>query len=287
MKLLKALISVILTIVVIAGGFILFVNAKYGINMFDVIKSLDKLSATVDVETLAPNAIQESDYATTKTELNAQLGDLILFDSETATYSINTSLSSSLTEDMKLTGKNACVLLNLMLDSNEEGIKANIGGQEVDLKEYDFKIVQVDFTELDENFVNFNVIMSVSLTKLKDKMGDFPLSIFKNKVPNTLYISSTLKVEKKTGTFNYESTHVSLALNNMTGKEVENLSKLINIVAKIGDISTFNLSIGSSFVNALIGNEENSGFAYSLKSAGAVDFAFEQESETVYFVVKH
>ena len=137
MKLLKALISVILTIVVIAGGFILFVNAKYGINMFDVIKSLDKLSATVDVETLATNAIQESDYATTKTELNAQLGDLILFDSETATYSINTSLSSSLTEDMKLTGKNACVLLNLMLDSNEEGIKANNGGQEVDLKEYD------------------------------------------------------------------------------------------------------------------------------------------------------
>ena len=286
MKVLKALLSVVITLVVIVGGFALYVNAKYNINVFSVIKSLDKLSATVDVATIAPNAITDADYATTKTELNSSLENLISYNTETATYSINTSISSGLTDDMKLTGKNACVLLNLMLNSNDEGISATIGGKEVNLKEYDFKVVQVDFAELDGNFVNFNVTMSVSLAKIKNKMNGFVLNLLKNKVPNTLYISSTLKVEKKTGTFAYENTHVSLALNNMTGKEVENLAKLVNIVAKIGSVDQFNLTLGSSFVNALIGNAETPGFAYSLTSAGATDFAFEKEGETIYFVVK-
>ena len=287
MKILKALLSVVITLVVIVGGFMLYVNARYGINVVSVIKSLDKLSANVDVATIAPNAVTDADYATTKTQLNSSLDNLILFDSETATYSINTSLSATLTGDMKLTGKNACVLLNLMLNSNDEGISATIGGKEVNLKEYDFKVVQVDFAELDGNFVNFNVTMSVSLTKIKDKMTGFVLSLLKNKVPNKLYISSTLKVEKKTGTFSYENTHVSLALNNMTGKEVENLAKLVNIVAKIGSVDQFNLTLGSSFVNALIGNAETPGFAYSLTSAGATDFAFEKQGDVVYFVIKN
>lgn len=280
------LFSVIITLVVVFGAGILIINAKYNINTFDVIKSLDKLSAQVDVAIIAPNAISNDDYADTKNVVNLSVADLILYDSDTETYSINTSISSTMSSDIKLSGKQVCVLLNLMLNSNEDGIKANIGGSDVDLKDYDFKVVQVDFSELDENFVNFNVVMSVSLEKLKAKMNGFPLNIFKSKVPNTLYISSTLKIEKKTGEFNYETTHVSLALNNMTGKEVENLFKLINIVVKIGEISDFNQTLGSSFVNALIGNSEQSGFAYSLTSAGATDFAFENDSETIKFVIK-
>ena len=88
MKILKALLSVVITLVVIVGGFMLYVNARYGINVVSVIKSLDKLSANVDVATIAPNAITDADYATTKTQLNSSLDNLILFNSETATYSI-------------------------------------------------------------------------------------------------------------------------------------------------------------------------------------------------------
>ena len=127
--------------------------------------------------------------------------------------------------------------------------------------------------------------MSVSLLKIKEKMNSFPLNLLKGKVPDTLYINSTVKITKNAGAFNYEVTHESLALNKMTGKEVENLFNLINIVAKVGDIGDFNLSIGKSFVDVLIGNSEVSGLAYSLRSVGATDFEFALQDEIVYFII--
>ena len=42
-KLIMSLIGFVVTIVLVVGGTILFVNAKYGINMIDVAKSLKKL----------------------------------------------------------------------------------------------------------------------------------------------------------------------------------------------------------------------------------------------------
>ena len=146
-----------------------------------------------------------------------------------------------------------------------------------------------EFSDGADGAINYNVVMSISLQKIKDKMNSFPFSFLKNKVPVKLYISSTVAITKGAGAFNYEVSSVSLALNNMTGDEVDKVFKLLNIFAGAGDVSTFNLSLGKSFVDALIGNADANGLTYSLASSagsGIADFAFEKEGETIYYVIK-
>ena len=285
-KVISWVLGVVLTIGLAVGGFALFVNAKYGINMFSVVKSLGKLGGEVDLEVIAPNRPTDADKQSTQTTVNGAIAGMISYNSETDKYTLNTSVSGAMENDLKLSGKQVCVLLNLMLDTSSESMVANIGGTEIDLKEYDFQIVQVDFSEITTNSVNFNIVMSVSLQKLKDKMNSFPTNMFKDKVPDALYISSTLKITKLENAFNYEVSSVSLALNNMTGKEVENVFKLVNIVAKIGELDNFNKSLGEGFVNAMIGNSSASGFGYSLTSVGATDYDFEQIGDVIYYVIK-
>ncbi len=285
MKLLKWLISSVLTIVLIVGGLFLFINAKYGINIFDVAKSLGKLGQMPEVSQVAPKAPVDADKATTMNAVNSSITGLITYDSENDKYTYNSSVSGTMATDIKLTGAQVCVLLNWMLDG-QESMTANIGGQEVNLKDYEFTIVQIDFAEGEEGAVNFNVVMSISLTKIKDKMTGLVLGWLKGKVPDKLYVSSTVAVKKDAGKFKYSVENVSLALNNMTGKEVEQAIKLLNIVVKSGELTDFNKNLGKGFVDALIGNEEVSGLTYALRSVGVDDFEFEKVGETMCYVMK-
>ncbi|HAJ77445.1 MAG TPA: hypothetical protein DCO89_00045 [Clostridiales bacterium] len=287
-RLIKGLIGLVLTIILVVGGTILIVNAKYGINIISVAKSLGKLGGDVDVTTLAPKAPKEADYAPTMHVINDALAGFITYDEEEQKYSISSS-ASPLSKDLKLTDTQVCILINWILEGQEGSMNVNIAGKEVDLKEYDFKVVQIQFTEGAEGAINYNVVMSISLTKIKDKMNGFPFSLLKGKVPDTLYLSSTVSVLKTAGAFKYEVSSVSLALNNMTGDEVDKLFKLLNIFVGVGDVSTFNLSLGKSFVDALIGNADVSGLTYSLASSSGsniADFTFEKVGETIYYVMK-
>ena len=290
-KLLGSIIGFIVGLVLIVGGTILVVNAKYGINIITVGKSLGKLGGTVDVAALAPRAPNYesgTDEATTAATVNAAISGLVIEPStEDDSYRLSTSVSSTLSQDLRLTDTQCCVLLNWVLNNNEGSQIANIAGKDVDLKDYEFKVVQIQFSEGEEGAINFNVVMSLSLKKIKDKMNGFPFSFLKNKVPDTLYISSTVSVTKTAGAFHYDVGHVSLALNNMSGEEVDKVFQLLNIFAKAGDVSNFNISLGKSFVDALIGNSEIGGFTYSMHDGvGVADFAFEKEGDTIYYVMK-
>lgn len=53
----------------------------------------------------------------------------------------------------------------------------------------------------------------------------------------------------------------------------------LDAIAKIGTEEKTNLSIGTTLVNALIGNEENTGFGYFMKSIGKISFKFETKTE--------
>lgn len=285
MKLLKWLISSIMIVILIVGGTILLINAKYGINVFDVAKSLGKIGQMPEISQVAPKAPTDADNTSAMNTINASIDGLIVYNSETQKYSLNNSVSSTMSSDIKLTGAQTCSLLNWVLDGQENMI-ANIGGRDVNLKEYEFTIVQIDFAEGEDGATNFNVVMSINLTKIKEKMTGLVLGWLKGKVPDKLYVLSTVAVTKNAGTFNYSVENVSLALNNMTGKEVEQAIKLLDIVVKSGNLTDFNKNLGKSFVDALIGNESVSGLTYSLKSVGVNDFAFEKVGETVYYVIK-
>ena len=75
-------------------------------------------------------------------------------------------------------------------------------------------------------------------------------------------------------------------INNLTAEQTDSIFKTINTFLKLGNSKEFAKIIGDTFINVLIGNESNAGFAYSLKDAGATDFSFETDGTNNYFVIE-
>ena len=154
-------------------------------------------------------------------------------------------------------------------------------------KEASVTVVQVDFSEISENgSADFGVVAKIDLTPFKADMGGFPYKYFKKYIPDNLYVSSTVRVDKtgKDG-FSYTVTHKSLTLNNLSADDTADLFNTLNAVLKIGTAENLNMQVGTMAVNALIGREENPGFAYSMKAIGATYFKFATASGADSFIV--
>ena len=118
-------------------------------------------------------------------------------------------------------------------------------------------------------------------------MTGFPLKYIVNRVPDNLYISSTITITKEEGAFNYSTESKSIRINNLTEEKSESFIKTLNTLAGLGSASELNQSFAGSFAKALIGSEDNVGFAHSLKTLGATDYDFEKIGEENYFIVRN
>ena len=117
-------------------------------------------------------------------------------------------------------------------------------------------------------------------------MTSFPLSLVKSRVPEKVYLSSTVIVTKNSGAFNYSVESESLVVNTLAKDKVDEIFTLLDAFLKTGTSDQLNKTIGENFVNALIGNSENTGFAYTLSEIGASDFAFVNVSDEIKFVIQ-
>ena len=287
-KIVGFVVGIVFFLALVLGVFVLVVNAKYKINLFEVVGSLKKLNGDVDAAVIAPKAPTDADYASAMQSANKAVANIVVYDDINKKYSLNDTAKTGMVADLKLTDVETCVLANLMIDNGDAGVKINAGDSEINLKDYDFKLVQIALLNVAEGSADVNVVISVDLTKLKNDMTKFPLSLIKNKVPQKLYVSSTITVTKGTAPFEYTVKSKGLALNNMSGKEVSQLFDVVNLVAKIGSADKFNEELGKSFIDALIGNENNpNGFAYSLKAIGASDFDFDTDGTNNYYIVRY
>lgn len=124
-----------------------------------------------------------------------------------------------------------------------------------------------------------------SLTPLKEDIGGFPFSLFKKYVPDELYVSSTVRVNKTGDKMGYNVTHVGLKLNNLSAEDTADLFHTLDAVLKIGSAENLNMQIGTTAVNALIGNADHSGFAYSMQALGKTAFGFANIDEQACFVI--
>ena len=163
----------------------------------------------------------------------------------------------------------------------QTGGKVKIGEKELPVK-----LVQTDFLNIAENgSADFNVVAKVSLTPFKEDMNGFPFSLFKKYVPDELYVSSTVRVNKTDDKMGYNVTNVGLRLNNLSAEDTDDLFHTLDAVLKIGSAENLNLQIGSTAVNALIGNAEHVGFAYSMQALGKTAFEFAVINEQACFVI--
>ena len=289
MKLIRNLIITLVVIVailgvVIIGGYV-YVRTTYGIDLFRTAEQLKILTEDVDEASLCPNAYGEQDFADMKSAVNDKIDGLIVYEKDKGYngYSVNfASLAGkSMTDPIFLTEKHVGAIAQTVF-YEQTGGKIKLGDKEVSVT-----AVQVDFSEIAENgSADFNVVAKIDLTPFKADMGGFPYKYFKKYIPDNLYVSSTVRVDKteKDG-FSYTVTHKSLTLNNLSADDTADLFNTLDAVLKIGTAENLNMQVGSMAVNALIGTQENPGFAYFMKSIGAKSFDFGTVSDIDLFIV--
>lgn len=289
MKAIKNLIISLVVIVailgvVIIGGYI-YVRTAHGIDLFRTAGQLKTLSKDVDESALCPNAYGEQDFVTMKSEIDKRFPGLVVYEKGKGYngYSVNfASLADkSMTDPIFLTEKHVGAIAQTVF-YEQTGGKIKLGDKEVYVT-----VMQVDFSEIAANgSADFNVVAKLDLTPFKADMGGFPYKYFKKYIPDNLYVSSTVRVDKtEEDGFAYTVTHKSLTLNNLSADDTADLFDTLNAVLKIGTAENLNMQVGSMAVNALIGTKDAIGFAYSMKAIGAKSFDFGTVSDIDLFIV--
>lgn len=288
----KAIRNLIITLVVIVailgvviiGGYV-YVRTTYGIDLFRTAGQLKTLSQDVDESALCPNAYGEQDFVTMKSEIDKRFSGLIVYEKGKGYngYSVNfDALKGKVMTDMiSLTEKQVGAVAQTVF-FGQTGGKIKLGDKEVSVT-----VVQVDFSEIAANgSADFNVVAKIDLTPFKADMGGFPYKYFKKYIPDNLYVSSTVRVDKtEEDGFSYKVSHKFITLNNLSGDDTADLFNTLNAVLKIGTAENLNMQVGSMAVNALIGTKDAIGFAYSMKAIGATAFKFETASDAERFIV--
>ena len=288
----KALKGVLITLVVIIaivgvtviGGYV-YVRATYGIDLFRTAGQLKTLSKGVDESALSPNAYGERDFVTMKSEIDERLPGLIVYEKDEGFngYSVNFAAieGQTVTDTISLSEKQTGAIAQTVF-YGQTGGKIKIGEKDVSVT-----VVQVDFSEIAANgSADFNVVAKIDLTPFKADMGGFPYKYFKKYIPDNLYVSSVVRVDKtEEDGFSYKVSHKSVTLNNLSGDDTADLFNTLNAVLKIGTAENLNMQVGTMAVNALIGTKDNPGFAYSMKAIGAKYFMFATSADADRFII--
>ena len=289
MKTIKNLIITFFVIVAIVGvtviGGYVYVRTTHGIDLFRTAEQLKTLSKDVDESTLCPNAYGEQDFAEMKSAVNDKIDGFIVYEKGKGYngYSVNfASLAGkSMTDSIFLLEKHVGAIAQTVF-YEQTGGKIKLGDKEVSVT-----VMQVDFSEIAANgSADFGVVAKLDLTPFKADMDGFPYKLLKKHIPDSLYVSSTVRVDKtEEDGFAYTVTHKSLTLNNLSADDTADLFDTLNAVLKIGTAENLNMQIGTTAVNALIGTKDAIGFAYSMKAIGAKSFGFCTISDIDLFVV--
>lgn len=285
MKLIKKLIITIITLVVViiagAVGTYIYVKNTYDIDLINTVLQLKKISDPVDEKKLITNPYSNEDkeraHEIINNSVNGFIGsDKINFD----------KLLTEMKTVIKLDDKQLACLAQEVIDQEMKG-QITIGEQDIPLS-----LMQIDISNVNnEGNADFNTIVKLDISSFKTNMNNFPLSMLKKYVPDYLYISSTIWVEKNKENevvvpFAYSTTSTSFTINTLTDKETTELFKTLDAVIKIGTADNLNNQIGNAILGSLIGSEEQNGLAYSLKQYGAKDYKFVLENDVDYFVVE-
>ena len=289
MKTIKNLIITFFVIVAIVGvtviGGYVYVRTTHGIDLFRTAEQLKTLSKDVDESALCPNAYGEQDFAEMKSAVNDKIDGFIVYEKGKGYngYSVNfASLAGkSMTDPIFLLEKHVGAIAQTVF-YEQTGGKIKLGDKEVSVT-----VMQVDFSEIAANgSADFGVVAKLDLTPFKADMDGFPYKLLKKHIPDSLYVSSTVRVDKtEEDGFAYTVTHKSLTLNNLSADDTADLFDTLNAVLKIGTAENLNKQVGSMAVNALIGTKDAIGFAYSMKAIGAKSFGFCTISDIDLFIV--
>ena len=276
------LFSIIITLALILGIGCLIVKQKYGVNVFSTISQIKTLNQKVD-ESKYDSKFSDNDMKDAQIAVNAKMEGLISYNEEDG-YKIKEEgigVESQISADLLLSDKQLGAIINNLINENAEGLTLDVSGNKLKI---DF--IQLKFVEIREKEADINIVVKVDVRELKQKMNSFPTNIIAKKIPDYLYISSTSTIKKGGNAFEYEVLSKDIEINNLNSQDTKSFLNTLNLVFKFGTSDDFNLMIAKPFVNALIGNSENNGFAYSLRGLGVKDYDFVVVDNINYYVLK-
>lgn len=278
----RAIKKLIISLIVIIGigavaliGVYIAARENLGVDLFRTVGQLKTLSQPVNEQEAFPAAYQSEDLADLKSQTESQLGSVVLYEEGKGYegYTVDftaLALSGATAKPVFLSEQQAGALAEIVFYQQTGGILA------VADKEISVCVLQIAFTEIDEETGNadLNVTVKLDLTPFKNDMEGFPLNLLKGIVPDALYVTSVVRIEKGEG-LAYTVTPKYLTLNNLSGDDTSDFFHTLDVVLKIGSAEELNAEIGTTAANALIGTEQNPGFVYALKATGGSgSFAF-------------
>lgn len=276
-NLIKTVLILAMVIVLIAVGGYVFVRYKYQIDIYGVIEGVSVLNETVDESVLCPVAFTSEDMQDAKSVVNSSVPDMITYTEDNGYYISFNELAPM---------SNYVVLSDKQLGAVAQQVVTQQGG------ETQIEIKQIDISNIKHGNADFNIVIKLKTSYLFD--GDtegvgFPFSLILKNLPEDIWVSSTVRVEKQNG-FEYSLLHRSITFNNLNDSQT---AELLNLLGGFGsendDINfaeEFNLSIAEQVFDALVGSEGSKGFAYSLQGVGATNFGFTENEGVQYFVVE-
>lgn len=276
------LFSIIITLALILGIGCLIVKQKYGVDVFSTISQIKTLNQKVD-ESKYDSKFSDNDMKDAQIAVNAKMEGLISYTEEDG-YKIKEEgigVESQISADLLLLDKQLGAIINNLINQNEEGMTLDVSGNKLQIY-----FIQLKFLEVRENEADVNIVVKVDVRELKQKMNSFPTNIVAKRIPDYLYISSTSTIKKGENAFEYEVLSKDIEINNLNSQDTKSFLNTLNLVFKFGTSDDFNLMIAKPFVNALIGNSENNGFAYSLRGLGVKDYDFVVVDDINYYVLK-
>ncbi|MDD6996187.1 MAG: hypothetical protein SPH68_01345 [Candidatus Borkfalkiaceae bacterium] len=267
-KLIISLVIIIGIVAVALIGVYIAARVKLGVDLFRTVGQLKTLSQPVNEQEAFPAAYQSEDLADLKSQTESQLGDVVLYEEGKGYegYTVDftaLALSGATAKPVVLSEQQAGALAETVF-YQQTGGKLSVAGKEISAC-----VLQIAFTEVDSETGNadLNVTVKLDLTPFKNGMEGFPFNLLKGIVPDALYVTSVVRIEKGEG-LAYTVTPKYLTLNNLSGDDTSDFFHTLSVVLKIGSAEDLNAKIGTTAANALIGTEENPGFVYALKATG-------------------
>ena len=274
--------SIVFTLALILGVGCLVAKYKYGVDVFSTISQVKTLNEAVD-ETKYDAKFSDSDMQEAQVVVNAKMKGLISYSEEDG-YKVSEKgigIESRISADLYISDKQLGAIINNLINQNEEGMTLDVSGNKLQIY-----FIQLKFLEVRENEADINIVVKVDVRELKQKMNSFPTNIIAKRIPDYLYISSTSTIKKGENAFEYEVLSKDIEINNLNSENTKSFLNTLNLVFKFGTSDDFNLMIAKPFANALIGNSENNGFAYSLRDLGVKDYDFATVDEINYYILK-
>ena len=284
----KLIISVIVIIAIVAVALIgvyIAARVKLGVDLFRTIGQLKTLNQPVNEQEAFPAAYKSQDLADLKSQTESQLGNVVLYEEGKGYegYTVDftaLAVSGATAKPVILSEQQAGALAEIVF-YQQTGGKLTIADKEISVC-----VLQIAFTEIDAETgdADLNVTVKLDLTPFKNDMEGFPFNMLKGVVPDALYVTSVVRIEKGEG-LAYTVTPKYLTINNLSGDDTSDFFHTLDVVLKIGSAEDLNAKIGTTAANALIGTEQNPGFVYALKSvsgSGSFGFAsFEKDGKQV------